>query len=421
MDNAGRGWIEVLCRELGHYEEKDDDELTQADEDLAQDAGHDFIYDVACEDTFADAVETQEQDVDDGIAGVEGEAVSLEGAEEEDDEETESEYGDPIQGDQEGFAEEEEDAEQETEYIKASEGDDDEDSSEEEDDEESEFDFSDASDDDMEEGGGDEQGQEGVSSSHNRASEGVDFIMEGRDLMRVKLVNLNEEQIRSWEGGAPLGKSDSPTCSSASAAAAPRLRAQGLSDDHCPNTDIGAMGGWEQGEMRKAYMIGNHCLRKESGMKDVRNGELQAHLRDLQIANKMLKEEEGTAQGRVVRSQGFLASNIGIDHAAAGGVGSSKMGEGGAGQSTPEPATPSPEMVYFDCVVRPWRESTTVAEAWALWNKSSFLVEGQTLRALAQERGLFVKYAKFKRGEEIKGENGKFGPTNLLKAKDSGC
>ncbi|CAI5476053.1 unnamed protein product [Closterium sp. Yama58-4] len=35
-----------------------------------------------------------------------------------------------------------------------------------------------------------------------------------------------------------------------------RSGAQGLSDDRCPDPDINALGGWEQGEMRKSYVVG---------------------------------------------------------------------------------------------------------------------------------------------------------------------
>ncbi|CAI5514522.1 unnamed protein product [Closterium sp. Naga37s-1] len=266
-----------------------------------------------------------------------------------------------------------------------------------------------------------------------------------------------------------------------------RSGAQGLSDDRCPDTDIGALGGWEQGEMRKAYIIGipfhpmlmmagftgtprdyyigrahavlpvkkewkklkklfrkhifpwaekqlkkgehekakllgeNHCLRKENGLKDVRNDELQAQMRDLQSDNKSLMHQLAQLKAELAALTVSSTGNVGADNSAARGAASSKMEKGGAGPSAPEPSTPTPEIVYFDSVVRPWRDSTTVAEAWVLWNKSSFLVEGRTLRAVADAAGFIVKWAHFKRGEEIEEEKGKFKPTVRLDAKDGTC
>ncbi|CAI5528252.1 unnamed protein product [Closterium sp. Naga37s-1] len=273
-----------------------------------------------------------------------------------------------------------------------------------------------------------------------------------------------------------------------------RSGAQGLSDDRCPDNDIGALGGWEQGEMRKAYIIGipflpmllmagfsgspgdyyigrahaelpvdkewkklqklfkkhifpwaekelkknarfwiegqhelvtvraeNHCLRKASGMKDVRNAELEAQVRELQSAKKKMDEEMAQLKAALAALTVSSPGSIAVDNAAAGGEGSSRSGNGGAGPSTPQPATPTPDIYYFDTVVRPWRDCTTVADAWALWNKSSFLVGGRTLREVAEEAGFIVKWAHYKIGKEIKEEKGKFEPTVRLAAKGGTC
>ncbi|CAI5518877.1 unnamed protein product [Closterium sp. Naga37s-1] len=266
-----------------------------------------------------------------------------------------------------------------------------------------------------------------------------------------------------------------------------RSGAQGLSDDHCSDADIGALGGWEQGEMRKAYIIGipfhpmlmmagftraqgdyyigrahavlpdkeewkklkklfrkhifpwaekqlkkgehekakllteNHCLRKQNGLKDVRNAELQAQVHDLQSDNKSLLEQLAQLKAELAALTVSSAGNFGADKSAARVAGTSKMEKGGADPSTPEPAAPTPDIVYFDSVVRPWRDSTTVADAWALSNKSSFFVEGRTLRAVAENACFIVKWAHFKRGEEIEEEKGKFKPTVRLDAKDGTC
>ncbi|CAI5937855.1 unnamed protein product [Closterium sp. NIES-65] len=266
-----------------------------------------------------------------------------------------------------------------------------------------------------------------------------------------------------------------------------RSGAQGLSDDRCADADIGALGGWEQGEMRKAYIIGipfhpmlmmagftgtpgdyyigrahavlpvkkewkklkklfrkhifpwaekqlkkgehktakllaeNHCLRKQNGQKDVLTAELQAENRALKSDKKSLLEQLEQLKAELAALTVSSAGKVGADNSAARAAGSSKMEKGGAGPSAPEPAAPTPEIVYFDSVVSPWRDSTTVADAWALWNKSSFLVEGRTLRAVAEDPGFIVKWAHFKRGEECEDEKGKFKPTVRLAAKDGTC
>ncbi|CAI5462516.1 unnamed protein product [Closterium sp. Yama58-4] len=761
-------------------DDKDDDELTDAEDDYAHDAGNDLIYSPLVEDQYYEAAEAPEPVVEEGNAAAEDEGgrepvavqrdggeegVPKAGAEEADDEETESEYGDPILNEGERLGDEGDGEEEEAEFMDASEGDDDDASSDVEDDEETETDFSDASDEDMEEGESDEEGQgesekidpdnpdevgrymgddaklswesvdDSVQHLHGprvigwriiryleylfhetpeqaRTLKGdasivagrepkpstpkmikakmnaigclgrcesalydypltkmQDKVAEGRTFMRVKLVNLNEEQIRTgadqhrgslddcynadqykelhhnilpaetfkiharskdfpsqalWRvlavkvmiqlvhqvlgRGVSIrkirfanmfirmcrsstrvkGKMDLPVLVIASRKTKtnlsnnlthqylarhidwqlcsvggfflwihwlydlvpmrygknvlPRLNfrkprrwtkkhlffgmrkpkdpgpqsqdemkyethnnwirwvmkqakwmfskvthifrrsgAQGLSDDRCPDNDIGALGGWEQGEMRKAYMIGIpfhpmlmmagftgaagdyyigrahavrpdpekwkrlkklfrkhifcwakrqlkknaiyriegeheqaklhaeiHSLREENGRKDVRNAELQAQMRDLQSDNKRLQEELAQLKAELAALTVSSAGNVGADNSA-------------AGPSAPEPSTPTPEIVYFDSVVRPWCDSTTVAEVWVLWNKSSFLVEGRTLRAVAEDAGFIVKWAHFKRGEESKEEKGKFKPTVRLDAKDGTC
>ncbi|CAI5997519.1 unnamed protein product [Closterium sp. NIES-64] len=248
-----------------------------------------------------------------------------------------------------------------------------------------------------------------------------------------------------------------------------RSGAQGLSDDRCADADIGALGGWEQGEMRKAYIIGipfhpmlmmagftgtpgdyyigrahavlpvkkewkklkklfrKHIFPwaekqlKKNGQKDVLTAELQAENRALKSDKKSLLEQLEQLKAELAALTVSSAGKVGADNSAARAAGSSKMEKGGAGPSAPEPAAPTPEIVYFDSVVRPWRDSTTVADAWALWNKSSFLVEGRTLRAVAEDPGFIVKWAHFKRGEECEDEKGKFKPTVRLAAKDGTC
>ncbi|CAI5511556.1 unnamed protein product [Closterium sp. Naga37s-1] len=191
MVRGGIDWLDALWRQMSGCEEEDVDELSEADDDLAQDAGHDLIYDVDCEDTWGGFAETREQVVEEGNAAAEEEGGPAPGAEEwaggeeggpeagaeegdredvggpeagveeADDEETESEHGDAIHNDQEGQADEEDDEEvdevEDTEYMDAGEGDNDDDRSDDEDDEETKTDFSDASDDGMEEGERDEQ------------------------------------------------------------------------------------------------------------------------------------------------------------------------------------------------------------------------------------------------------------------------
>ncbi|CAI5984895.1 unnamed protein product [Closterium sp. NIES-65] len=258
--------------------------------------------------------------------------------------------------------------------------------------------------------------------------------------MRVKLVNLNEEQIRT---GADQHRGSLDDCYNVDQYK--ELHHNILPEEtfniYARSKDFPSQALWRilavkvmiqlahqnavfriEGEHKKAKLLAeNHCLRKQNGLKDVRNAELQAQVRDLQSDNKSLLEQLAQLKAELAALMVSSAGNVGADKSAARVAGSSKMEKGGAGPSTPEPAAPTPDIVYFDSVVRPWRDSTTVADAWAPWNKTSFLVEGQTLRAVAENAGFIVKWAHFKRGEEIEEDKGKFKPTVRLGAKDGTC
>ncbi|CAI5486707.1 unnamed protein product [Closterium sp. Naga37s-1] len=564
MSSDGFDWVLYFWHQFGGCDDKDDDELTDAEDDYAQDAGNDLIYSPAVEDQYYEAAEAPSPVVEEGTAAAEDEGgrepVALErdggeegvleaGAEEADDEETESEYGDPIENEIERQADEGDGEEDETEYSDAVEGDDDDDSSADEDDEETDTDFSNASDEDMEERESDEEGQGGESSSHHGAAEGVesekidlenpdevgrymgddlklswdsvddseqhlhgprvtgwriiryleylfnetpaqakalkgdapvvagrepkpstpkmikarmnaigclgkcesalydyplsqmqDKVAQGRAFMRVKLVNLNEEQIRT---GADQHRGSLDDCYNVDQYKElhHNIIPEKTFKIYARSKDFPSQALWRvlavkvmiqlahqnaiyriEGEHETAKLLAeNHCLRKQNGQKDVLTAELQAENRALKSDKKSLLEQLAQLKAELAALTVSSAGNVGADNSAAGAAGSSKMEKGGAGPSTPEPAAPTPEIVYFDSVVRPWRDSTTVADAWALWNKASFLVEGRTLRAVAEDPRFIVKWAHFKRGEECEDEKGKFKPTVRLDAKDGTC
>ncbi|CAI5524672.1 unnamed protein product [Closterium sp. Naga37s-1] len=135
-----------------------------------------------------------------------------------------------------------------------------------------------------------------------------------------------------------------------------RSGAQGLSDDGCSDNDIGSLGGWAQGEMRRSYIVGV----------PFRPVFLQAGYSD--------------------------------------GGRSSTVSDGGAvGQSSATPHAVSAEEAFFKHVVVEWRDAKTVAAAWALWVKKAHIMNGQSLREVRvalekQEKNFFTTYATYAPG-----------------------
>ncbi|CAI5513071.1 unnamed protein product [Closterium sp. Naga37s-1] len=252
-----------------------------------------------------------------------------------------------------------------------------------------------------------------------------------------------------------------------------RSGAQGLSDDRCPDPDINALGGWEQGEMRKSYVVGipflpvlmmagfsgepgdyyigrahaelddpkeweelqalfkkfifprlesqlaedaiyklnstrkyqkilveNNLFRMECGQKDHEIGELKNRLAASEEREKKTAAELEQLKQELAALKAHAPTNA---NAEAAGPGTSASAKVEAGSDAPKPEKPqvtTPVRAFFDLVVKPWRDSKTVAEAWEHWVKVTFFMDGKTLSQLSSEKDFYPTFSYIEKGKK---------------------
>ncbi|CAI7863105.1 unnamed protein product [Closterium sp. NIES-53] len=222
-----------------------------------------------------------------------------------------------------------------------------------------------------------------------------------------------------------------------------RFGAQEIHDDDCSNNDIGSLGGWQQGDMRRSYamgipfkpvflqagFIGDHgdyyigrarakLPRHEDKDKDEwwqLLGLMRQHifprvgedLKKMAMENAKLKEENAQIKTEFEDFKSLVAASkdegslwTDVQGTSAEVKGSSQIDPS---QTTNAPKGPVAVEAFFIVVVVPWRESPTVAAAWKLWVQPSYIMGGKSLRQVCVEfcvdpnknNSFFTTYAQF--------------------------
>ncbi|CAI5457668.1 unnamed protein product [Closterium sp. Yama58-4] len=182
-----------------------------------------------------------------------------------------------------------------------------------------------------------------------------------------------------------------------------RSGAQGLSDDRCPDPDINALGGdaiYKLNSSRKyqQLLVENNLYRTECGQKDHEIGELKNRLAETEEREKKTAAENEQLKAELAALKARAGSSANAQ-AADRGTGSSTMEEAGGEAPKPQKAqVTTPVQAFFDLVVKPWRDSETVAEAWEHWVKVTFLMDGKTLRQLSSEKSFYPTFSYIEKG-----------------------
>ncbi|CAI5464296.1 unnamed protein product [Closterium sp. Yama58-4] len=145
-------------------------------------------------------------------------------------------------------------------------------------------------------------------------------------------------------------------------------------------------------------LVENNLYRTECGQKDHEIGELKNRLAETEerekktaAENKQLKEELAALKARAGSSANAQAADR--------GTGSSTMEEAGGEAPKPQKAqVTTPVQAFFDLVVKPWRDSETLAEAWEHWVKVTFFMDGKTLRQLSSEKSFYPTFSYIEKG-----------------------
>ncbi|CAI5470526.1 unnamed protein product [Closterium sp. Yama58-4] len=145
-------------------------------------------------------------------------------------------------------------------------------------------------------------------------------------------------------------------------------------------------------------LVENNLWRTECGQKDHEIGVLKNRLAETEerekktaAENKQLKEELAALKARAESSANAQAADR--------GSGSSAKEEAGGEAPKPGKAQAStPVRAFFDLVVKPWRDSESVAKAWEHWVKVTFLMEGKTLRQLSSEKSFYPTFSYIEKG-----------------------
>ncbi|CAI5478480.1 unnamed protein product [Closterium sp. Yama58-4] len=145
-------------------------------------------------------------------------------------------------------------------------------------------------------------------------------------------------------------------------------------------------------------LVESNLWRTECGQKDHEIGVLKNRLAETEerekktaAENKQLKEELAALKARAESSANAQAADR--------GSGSSAKEEAGGEAPKPGKAQAStPVRAFFDLVVKPWRDSESVAKAWEHWVKVIFLMEGKTLRQLSSEKSFYPTFSYIEKG-----------------------
>ncbi|CAI5936027.1 unnamed protein product [Closterium sp. NIES-64] len=233
---------------------------------------------------------------------------------------------------------------------------------------------------------------------------------------------------------------------------------EGLSDDRCPDALIAKLGGWEQGEMRRSYLLGVPfepvlLMAGFSGDPgDYYIGRAHARLADdteweelqelfrkhiypwleeemtkdaiyrlqgtqkmtkLQLQNQELMENAGrlTAENGQLRMENkSLHEELELVKAALAAL---QRGDdappcvasnGGSADPKTEVCDEKPvvetkqreaQRLYFAAVLAPWLTCSTLSDAWKLWDRGTGRMDGRTIRDLAKSGDFLATYSEY--------------------------
>ncbi|CAI5487957.1 unnamed protein product [Closterium sp. Naga37s-1] len=237
-----------------------------------------------------------------------------------------------------------------------------------------------------------------------------------------------------------------------------RSGAQGLSDDRCPDALIAKLGGWEQGEMRRSYLLGvpfepvllmagfsgdpgdYYIGRAHAKLEDNTEWEeLQELFRkhiypwlEEEMAKDAIYRLQGTQQmtklrllnqelmenaGRLTAENGQLRmENKSLHEENAllkAAMAALQRGDdappcvpsnGGAADPKTEVCDEKPEVEtqeqedrrkFFAAVLTPWLKCSKLSDAWKLWDRGTGMMGGRSIRDLAKAVDFLATYCEY--------------------------